>query len=601
MKTSIPTIKFFMVIAAFVSVILVLILIDLSAYINLASYLFVIPIFLSAHWGGKLPSLIVAVLSEIALIFITINIYPSFITNSLLLSGLIFIFISIIIGQDFTMRRKLNLEHKQLIQQEAKWKDLCTALPTAIIIVDPEEHKIIELNNAAERLFGIESKEWIGKTCFSTLCPSKKGECPITDLNEEVNHRRWTINNKNNEKIPVIKSIRKALIDGREVLIESFSDLRELEKTKRKLDSSQEMYSQLFEDIPVPMFRANINGTFKAVNKAYSSVMHMNSEETIEELHLSDFFSNNIEKEYFFLKLKTQKFVKNLQLSIRHENGNEIIILLNTHLIKDIDGNDIILGSLIDITAFKELEDKQQKLLSLESRSRHLDSITKLAGGMAHDINNILAGIHGHAQIIRMKTDNELLQNSVNRITSGVEKADIILQGLLTSIGSSDISLEETELSSYISETVENLRKEHFCNYNLKYFNLDQKVMCRIDKRLIYEMVLELTKNAFNASTPEQEVLITTGEERPSSLVYNFLEKENSPCACLSVIDQGTGISEEIIERIFEPYFTTENFGKGAGLGLSKVYGIIQKHSGAVGIKSTKTGGTSFSIFFPKF
>ncbi len=566
-----------------------------------AAPFFMLPVFAGAFFWQIAGGTVTALLSNFTTLSLTWYRHPKLLTQSLVLPCAVLICFGVMSGIVLSKYQKLKKAKDLLLQKEANWRILFEAIPDGLVIIELEEHRIIDINRSAEMLIGKSKDELIGAECFSHICTTKKGECPVTDLHQEVDSSERFIINDKNEVVPVIKNVRRFEIDNRALLIESFSDIRILRETEQKLAKSTMKYRYLFEELPVPMFSCDTQGNFKSSNSALKMIIDVDNTGELHKKNLRDIFRNEIELEYFFSKLETDKVIKNLQTNLTNENGEKLIVLITAHIISDLDGNEAIEGSFIDITTLLELEDKQRQLMSLETRSRHLDSITKLAAGMAHDINNILAGIHGHAQVIKLKSEDKVLQNSVNRITSGVEKADSILQGLMTSIGSYDVHFEKINIVNCLTDFLNEFREENSENISIRFFSMDDDIGVSIDQNLFKGMMSELLTNSINASESGSQILVTVALEKPGKLIYNFLKDDSAVTACISIIDKGRGIEEELIERIFEPYFTSKDFGSGAGIGLSRVYGIVQKHGGAIGLETELDKGTSFFIYLPVY
>ena len=573
-------------------------IIDISRAMGSASSLFLLPLLIGAVLWGTAGGVFAALASNILMLSLTWLRFPQSITKSLIIPNLILLFLGFIVGRIFSLQNALKKEHLLLAGKEKRWNTLFESLPDGVIIIDPDTHKILDMNPAAELLIGRNKAELVGLECFSHVCTTEKGKCPITDLGLTVDRSERNLITASGDSIPVLKSVSRCRINDEEVLIESLSDLRALKEAENKLEASRKQHDYLFEELPVPVFRTDKEGVLLSFNEAFSSLLEIDHS-AATALQAIDFFKNSIEKEYFIRKLGSEGFIKNLQISITDCRGKESKVLVSAHIIQTAEGREVVEGSLMDITAIIELEEKQRQMVSLENRSRHLDSITRLAAGMAHDINNILAGIHGHAQVIELKNEDSTLQKSVSRITSGVEKADTILQGLMTSIGTFELNITNSNLVALLSGCVDDFRAEIKEEIKLKFFSLHNDVTVRIDEGMICEVVKELLKNSINASDKGGEIIVIVSKECGKAYLYNFFEDNTSDCACVSVIDKGHGIKDELVERIFEPYFTTEDFGNGAGVGLSKVYGIINKHRGAIEIDSKISKGTSVNIYLP--
>lgn len=229
-----------------------------------------------------------------------------------------------------------------------------------------------------------------------------------------------------------------------------------------------------------------------------------------------------------------------------------------------------------------------------------MTAVTRLAGGIAHDINNILGGIQGHAQVLELKLPGEdPLRKSVANIISAVGKAAEIIRGLLVSVGTVSFKLIPVDLNVFVRRTVEEYIKESGNSPNIQLQLSDEVIKVLMDEPLASELLREILQNAVKASAAGDEIRIVTGVEHPGSeATHSFLSDPTAPCGYISVIDTGRGMDEATLERIFEPYFTTEEFGSGAGIGMTTVYGIVRQHHGAVEVLSAPCEGTTVIVFF---
>ena len=354
-----------------------------------------------------------------------------------------------------------------------------------------------------------------------------------------------------------------------------------------------------YNDLPIPILRMTEAGGIIFANDAFRSLMSIEPMTKITSLTLADFLISQIETEYLFEKIRTEKIVKNMEIHFRTMSYKPFEALVTGYLIEDVVGNPLMELSLNDMTSIKLLEKERKKMEQLEYRNKYMDSIYILATGIAHDINNILAGINGHAQVIEYRLrDDEVLMRSVNRISDSVRRADDVIQKLMTSIGAYEFRPRLCSIGSFINKAVKELKSVP-SDHNYRLITLDEKLKCEIDYELLKEALSEILKNAEAAAGDGGEIIVTTSLEKPEHIVSSFLEEPEYKCVCISVMDKGSGMTAETLEKVFEPFYTTQDYGTGAGLGMTKVYAIVQKHCGAIGIISREGKGTTVSIYLP--
>lgn len=256
--------------------------------------------------------------------------------------------------------------------------------------------------------------------------------------------------------------------------------------------------------------------------------------------------------------------------------------------------------SIRDITNIKKAEEEREQLKDQLHHVQKLDSIGKLAGGIAHEFNNILAAIIGYAGIleIRLGSDSSHL-TTVNRIITAAEKAASLASSMLTFSRRNLGVPEPVSINSFIFGIQEMLARLAV-NIQVEYHLAPGELVLNADAGQLRQIILNLCNNSCDAMPDGGHLTISTagyqiaGDEEglPSGMPPGQYVK-------LTVADTGHGIAPEEMSKIFDPFFTTKEVGKGAGLGLSMVFGIVQQHEGFIGVSSTPGEGTAVSIYFP--
>jgi CheY-like chemotaxis protein len=230
-----------------------------------------------------------------------------------------------------------------------------------------------------------------------------------------------------------------------------------------------------------------------------------------------------------------------------------------------------------------------------------MEAVGQLAGGVAHDFNNILTIIMGYGSILLMNTDKDsTLKSYVESILASAERATNLTQSLLAFSRKQSITPKNIELNSVIKNVEKLLRRLIGEDIELQTKLSKTVVPVFADPGQIEQVLLNLAANARDAMPQGGSLLIHTevinGDEVFSKNITNY---KPGKYALVSVADTGTGMSQETAERIFEPFFTTKEEGKGTGLGLSIVHGVITQHSGHIEVQSEAGHGTVFKMYLP--
>jgi len=269
----------------------------------------------------------------------------------------------------------------------------------------------------------------------------------------------------------------------------------------------------------------------------------------------------------------------------------------------DLDGKKIgAIESIRDISDYKRIEHEKELLREQLCHAQKLDSIGQLAGGIAHEFNNILAAILGYASLIETRLDGGSPHlPAVRRIISSAEKAASLTSGMLAFSRKQNMSVKTVDLNLLIADMMEMLCRLAGEDISVEFNPSSQDLLLQADHGQLQQVVLNLYNNARDAMPNGGLLTISTGAE-----TFAGQDPEAPPgipdgsYVKLTVSDTGSGIEPELVERIFDPFFTTKEVGKGTGLGLSIVFGIVQQHKGHVKVISKPGEGTVFSIWFPK-
>nr|WP_319395784.1 transporter substrate-binding domain-containing protein [uncultured Desulfobacter sp.] len=250
-----------------------------------------------------------------------------------------------------------------------------------------------------------------------------------------------------------------------------------------------------------------------------------------------------------------------------------------------------------DITERNKAENEKQVLQEKLHQSRKMESIGQLAGGIAHDFNNILYPIIAFSQLSqRDLPEDHPVQENLQDILDGAKRAEDLVKRILLFARQKERKLETMILQPIIKESYKLLRSSIPANINLilDLYTGEDFVLC--DATEIHEIIINLCTNAYHAIIKhEGEIVVGLKKENPAP----EMDLPPGEYLCLSVKDNGGGIPDEVKDKIFEPYVTTKEIGKGSGLGLSVVYGIVESYKGKINIDSSPVHGTEFIIFLP--
>jgi two-component system cell cycle sensor histidine kinase/response regulator CckA len=359
------------------------------------------------------------------------------------------------------------------------------------------------------------------------------------------------------------------------------------------LRRSEERYRQFVERDITGNLMMRADGRIETCNLAF---VQMFGFESSEQARSSNFFSllqKNGHAE-LLAPLHRGEMVERQELEMRQRDGRAVHVVARFvgRLDKDAQLEQID-GYFFDDTKRKRLE---QQLI----QAQKMEGLGTLAGGIAHDFNNILGIILGYtARIEEWQTRPDLVPGSVKIIKDAVDRGAVLVQQLLISARQSDARFASVDLNAAVRE-LEKMVAATFPKMISFVLHLQPRLpLVTADRNQIHKVLLNLCVNARDALPTGGTITLETALAAGPAVAEIFPDAAAARYACVRVIDSGTGMSNEVKPRIFEPFYTTKERGKGTGLGLSVVYGVVRNHEGFVRAESEPNQGTTFSIYLP--
>jgi two-component system, cell cycle sensor histidine kinase and response regulator CckA len=293
--------------------------------------------------------------------------------------------------------------------------------------------------------------------------------------------------------------------------------------------------------------------------------------------------------------------VKNLELYYAGTDGRSIPVEINATVISASTGIQLI--SLVqDVTDRKQAEETLRKSEEQLQQAQKMEAVGKLAGGVAHDFNNILTAISGQSELLLMDLpENDSRRHGVQEIQSAADRATSLTRQLLAFSRKQIIQptiLDLNELIQNLDQMLRRLIPEDMQIVSILGANLGRVFA---DPGQIEQTIVNLAVNARDAMPQGGKLIIETANAALDvEYCQQHAEVKPGQYVMLAVSDTGIGINPETQSRIFEPFFTTKEMGRGTGLGLSMVYGIIKQNGGHIWVYSEPGHGTTFKIYLPR-
>jgi len=376
----------------------------------------------------------------------------------------------------------------------------------------------------------------------------------------------------------------------------------QLEKTAEVLRASEERYALAVAGANDVIWDLNLLTGEAYHSSRYKSILgygenemanNVNVEEWRERIHPDD--CQKV-RESTDACLEGRLPVFEVECRLRHKDGSYIWVDIRGACVRDHQGRPYrMAGSLTDITKRKMME---QQLL----QSQKMESVGILAGGMAHEFNNLLTGIYGYGQMLQetIPADDELSQESIGNVLQAARRAAELTRGLLAFSRKQLFNAEIVAIDVIIDQMGKLIQKIIGEDIAICVKLSGENLLVNADAGQIEQVLINLATNARDAMPRGGHLSVTTSRViiREGSEAEYDLPVPGS-YAQISVGDSGTGIDRESLGKIFEPFYTTREVGKGTGLGLSIVHGIIKQHKGSILAESEPGKGTTFNIYLP--
>ncbi len=306
----------------------------------------------------------------------------------------------------------------------------------------------------------------------------------------------------------------------------------------------------------------------------------------------------NLIREQAEASLRGEKVLSQYEVKLQRKDGSLFDGEINASVVS-FEGGLVVQVLVRDITEQKQAEEEKKKLEVQLRQAHKMDAISTLAGGIAHDFNNLLMGIQGNASLMLLDIDpGHPYYKRLKNIEQQVQKGAEITRQLLGFARGGKYAVKPTDINELIKKSSERVG---YAEKDIKIYSKYQKGIwtVEVDQGQFEHVLLNLFANACQAMPGGGELRIETQNitldenyARPYQVVSGRYVKT-------SVTDTGVGMDEVTQQRIFDPFFTTKKMGRGTGLGLASVYGIIKNHGGIINVDSRNGEGSTFSLYLP--
>jgi len=364
----------------------------------------------------------------------------------------------------------------------------------------------------------------------------------------------------------------------------------------RQLRQIQKEVLQIFHQIPIGLLTVNEEGFIRWYNEELLKILEIQNKKTLNDANI--YLNSPFGQEAFQQRIKeTLEHKKRTVFQFSYnvsDDERRILDIYAQPITSDSDGHAGMIFIIKDIT-------QETALKNQINRAQRLESMGILAGGIAHDFNNALGIILPNAQMLKLKLRDQNLLHYVETIEKATDQAASLTKQVLSfSRGHQKGKPERFNLSALIKEFLGMFSRVVSRKIIIKKELYNRLWNIEADKSQIEQILMNLSMNSVDAMPKGGELIYRTTNiefSHDREIVYPDMKK--GKYVKFEIIDNGTGIPSQLLDKIFDPFFSSKEEGKGTGLGLSIVYGLVQAYGGIIDVQSKINKGTQFSIFLP--
>jgi len=520
--------------------------------------------------------------------------------------GSVFLFF-LLFGLFWGASRRIEQQNMKIRQSEDRYRNLVYCAQEGIVSAD-KSGRILLMNETAELIFGY-SPEEVEKKSFTSLLVMEEndelraqleyffatGNCCAIGKNFESRGRR-----KDGETFPLEISLSVSGEEDNCILTGLIRDITQRNLLFDQIAEAKQEWEQTFDTINDAITIHDQNFNITRANKAAEQLLGQPLQNILQQKCYRSYHGtenppvicpscNTLRTGIATITEVYEPFLqKYLEVKALPRFDEENNLTGVVHVVRDISDR-------------KKAEEKQFKLQSQLNQAQKMESIGRLAGGIAHDFNNILSAIIGYSEMVQRELSPESkIYGDINTIKEAGEKAAALTGQLLAFSRKQDLSMRPADLNKVVEDLTKILARVIGEDIVLDLHLSPGLGTVVADSGQIEQVLLNLAVNARDAMPEGGHFIIeTTMVDLEDEYVDQHAGAQLGPHVLLALTDTGSGIPEEVREHIFDPFFTTKEIGKGTGLGLATVYGIIKQHGGQIYVYSEVGKGTTFKIYLP--
>ena len=500
--------------------------------------------------------------------------------------------------EDITQSRR---DHEAVKEASKRWQNTFDAMREALMVLD-KDFRVLQCNQAMRNLLNKPEEEILGLHCWELVHGTDNpiGNCPCPKVLESLNRESSIL--KINDRYQEV-AVYPQFNDTGEInaFIHIMTDITEHLQAEA---ASREAHQTLLTVLD------SIEATIYVVDLRSHEILFMNRH--MKEVYEGDFTGRTCWKALYDLDRPCGNCT-HLSSTSQNEGRNEVCVweghnpasnrwyLNYDRLIKWVDGRMVRLQVATDITEIKNMEYERLHTEARLRQAQKMEAIGTLAGGIAHDFNNILSAIMGYSELALDDALNGTVSEAyLRQVLKAGHRARELVQQILTFSRQSESEAKPIQVQPIVKEALKLLRASLPSTIEIQQ-EVENSAIVEADPTQIHQIIMNLCANAGHAMRLEGGVLRVSLVQENLGLEFTSHHQGMIPGPHLKLVvaDTGHGIATEIMDKIFDPYFTTKEKGEGTGMGLAMIQGIARSCKGTVTVENAQPSGAVFTVYLP--
>ncbi len=509
------------------------------------------------------------------------------------------------ITRDITERKQVE---NALRESEDRYRHIVEASTDAILVRCSDI--ITYANPAAVKLFrAAHERELIGKSYLDLVHPDDRTASAARiargmSENWIAPPRAHRVLTMDGQLVHVESAGVPIQYQGKTQLFGVFRDITDRKLAEETLREAEKKYRELADSLPQVIFEVDLNGNLTYLNRNAYSLFGYSPEEVRPGFNVLDAFvpADRERVARDIIENAQGEKVPRQEYMARKKDGTVFPVGIHANRVWRGQTPIGVRGILIDLTAARRAEEEKLKLEAQLQQAQKMEAIGALAGGIAHDFNNILSAIIGYTELAALNDASAACAAELNQALIAANRAKDLVKQILAFSRQTDEERAPVKVGAVVKEAIKFLRATIPSTIEIKIRIPEASGAVLANSVELHQIIMNLCTNAVHAIGEHGGVLEVDVQniEIDQTQKKDFIELDTGAFVRLSVKDTGYGMTPDVLERIFDPYFTTKEKGVGTGLGLAVVHGIVAKSGGAIKVKSTPGLGTTFHVYLPR-